>query len=194
MNLLLGPVAQNKLEGWPAGAMHLFLAENDQPVSHAWRDPYLARGETSASPTARALASPRGRAAECAWPWAHPLPPHLEVLVVALPLQDQHPVLQLLHCPLEQVVLLQGGAKTVLQLPLPIRQHLDLKAGREPQGGVGLHPGWRVGQEGPAPEHEGRRLSSALPRHPLAGENSCELSSWGGNPSPSYTSLGRGRS
>lgn len=60
------------------------------------------------------------------------LPPHLQVLVMALPLQDEDSVLQLLHSSLEQVVLLHHGTEAMLQLPLPVRQHFDLQGKERP--------------------------------------------------------------
>lgn len=54
------------------------------------------------------------------------LPPHLQILVMALSLQDEDSVLQLFHGSLEQVVLLHHGTEAMLQLPLPVCQHFDL--------------------------------------------------------------------
>lgn len=60
------------------------------------------------------------------------LPPHLQVLVMALSLQDEDSVLQLLHGSLEQVILLHHGTEAMLQLPLPVRQHFDLQGKERP--------------------------------------------------------------
>lgn len=51
---------------------------------------------------------------------------------MALPLQDEDSVLQLLHSSLEQVVLLHHGTEAMLQLPLPVRQHFDLQGKERP--------------------------------------------------------------
>lgn len=55
------------------------------------------------------------------------LSPHLQVLIMALSLQDEDSVLQFLHGSLEQVILLHHGTKAMLQLPLSVRQHFDLQ-------------------------------------------------------------------
>lgn len=60
------------------------------------------------------------------------LPPHLQILVMALSLQDEDSVLQLLHSSLEQVVLLHHGTEAMLQLPLPVCQHFDLQGKERP--------------------------------------------------------------
>lgn len=46
---------------------------------------------------------------------------------MALSLQDEDSVLQLLHRSLKQVVLLHHGTKAMLQLSLSVRQHFDLQ-------------------------------------------------------------------
>lgn len=46
---------------------------------------------------------------------------------MALSLQDEDSVLQLLHGSLKQVVLLHHGAEAMLQLSLSVRQHFDLQ-------------------------------------------------------------------
>lgn len=46
---------------------------------------------------------------------------------MALSLQDEDSVLQLLHGSLKQVVLLHHGTEAMLQLSLSVRQHFDLQ-------------------------------------------------------------------
>lgn len=46
---------------------------------------------------------------------------------MALSLQDEDSVLQLLHGSLEQVIFLHHGTEAMLQLSLPVCQHFDLQ-------------------------------------------------------------------
>lgn len=68
----------------------------------------------------------------CIFPTPPCLTPHLQVFVMALSLQDEDSILQLLHSSLEEVVLLHHGTEAMLQLPLPVCQHFDLQGKERP--------------------------------------------------------------